>query len=126
MEIDSLDFFLISSIYNSKGKDVSTWRMGIEFYQIPEKNGIKEDNNKIKDAIERANEKIKERMKKMERWGIVIIEKETDDDTHRIKNVYNLIKENVNIGKNKFKNKTCNSLQLKIDNRWCAYELTKD
>jgi len=112
LNIDSLDFFIINSIYFSK-KDTTTWKIA--------KNYFKDLNLKTKEGLRELDKKhhlVKNRLKKMEKWGIIIISKNSDG-----KNEYNLIQENVKICKHKFPDGYYNSILLKINGEWCGFQI---
>jgi len=119
MEIDELDLYLLNSI---NSKETSTWEMAKYYFKIdPEKYELSSIRKiKIRDLSKRMHT-IKNRLTKMQRWGLIIITKEKEGN--RIKNVYNLISENIQIGRHKFPDGYKDSFCLKINSKWTAFEV---
>lgn len=110
MIIDDFDMSLIEDIL--KG-DTTTW-------EITKKNNP-ELNQKTPKGLNQLRLKhscIKSKLKKMERWGIILIKKENNY------NEYILIKDRVKIQKHKFPNGYHKALLINPEeNGWCIFQL---
>lgn len=107
--IDDLDFFIISEIYKA---ETTTWKMAKKYFPCPNNltNGSK--NN----FFTKKGKLIHDRLKKMEKWDIVISKIESN------KKSYHLILDKCHIGKHKFQDGTYNCISLKINNSWVIFQ----
>jgi len=104
--VDDLDFFIISDISNGIN---STWEIAKKYFELTD-----EDNH----LINAKNNMVKNRLKKMAEWGLLIISK----DKQGYKNEYQLIKEHFKIGKHKFPDGYFDSIQIKINDSWVVFQ----
>lgn len=112
MIIDKLDIFIIKSIYKSK-KETTTWKITKNYFNDVDcsiKSGMR--------IIDKKHHLIKNRLKKMETWGIIKITKNSHN-----KNVYNLITDNCKISKHKFPDGYKKAMILKINCLWNIFQL---
>ena len=104
--VDDLDFFIIVCISNGIN---STWEIAKKYFNLADK-----DNH----LITAKNNLVKNRLKKMADWGLLNISKEKGS----WKNEYQLIKEHFKIGRHKFPDGYCDSIQIKINNSWVIFQ----
>ena len=118
--IDSLDFFIIEKVYNSQKRKkgiTSTWQIAKDYLNP---NLQRKENRR---SLEQFHIKVKRRLNKMSKWGIIVIEKYSNGNPYSCKNCYNLIKEKVKIGKHMFDGKYYNAVCLNLNNNWCAFQV---
>jgi hypothetical protein len=112
--LDKLDLFIIKKIYLNK-HEITTWQIAKEYIK---KNSLLFKERKSNPC--NMQNVIKARLQKMSKVGLVIISKKQDDPLSRLE--YNLIADNVMIGKHKFPDGTYDTLLLKINGMWGAYQ----
>ncbi len=124
MEISHIDFFIISKIKKAKlkKKEITTWDIAKDYLNVKDDgNNSQELKRKNYRLLKKQNEIIKNHLKKMSDWGLVLITKENNGN--KIKNLYILIKENIKVGKHKFPDRYCsNAFCLKIEKKWISFE----
>lgn len=114
MLFDEFDFFIIENAL--KNKELNTWELSkkyikTHFIEIREMN------------IRRYNTAIKQRLKRMEKLGLLIITK--NPENKRLE--YNLISDYVRLTekRNLFPDGCKDCILIKVQNTWTAYQLIK-
>lgn len=113
MFIDNLDFFIIERIYFAKD-ETTTWKITKDFFK-----DIKLDSKKGWRELEKKHQTVKNRLKKMKRWGVVKIDK--DKKGH---NIYTLMMDKVKISKMKFPDREYHkAIFLNIEKIWNIFQI---
>ena len=116
MRIDNLDFFIIEKIYMNRS--ITTWDIA-KVYCADNTISARE----LYRRVNKQNFLIKQRLKKFQKWGLVLISKYKEKPEHKKEfNKYNLLKECVKIGSHKFPDGYHRAFLLKINCKWHCFE----
>jgi hypothetical protein len=117
--MDELDLFILSKIYDTSKKK----QIKIGLYNIAsvwcKKLGKEIKGYNIKKNIQL----MKIRLRRMEKMGLIFIDKEINENHHKNKNHYILILDNIDINKHNIRGKYYLMISLKLNNLWCSFQL---
>lgn len=110
ISIDNFDIFIIKEIYFN---NLGTWEITKKYHS--ELKNLNNEHRKKK--LDAKHSFVKYRLKKMSDYGFIVMIKEGDRYN------YILDKDKVIIGKHRFPDGYYNTIILKNDNSWCAFQI---